>query len=72
MVLCHLNGIFIPEEIRSVEHENMQGMAFDPLTTIEQPSKFADLRVNLYVKGGFALLIGIYFYSRRELARVIV
>jgi len=28
--------------------------------------------IMFYVKGGFALLIGIYFYSRRELARVIV
>ncbi len=28
--------------------------------------------IMLYVKGGFALLIGMYFYSRRELARVIV
>ncbi len=28
--------------------------------------------IMFYVKGGFALLMGMYFYSRRELARVIV
>jgi len=52
--------------------------AFNPLSDLTDGklvpwrTVFGAGAIMFYVKGGFALLIGMYFYSRRELARVIV
>lgn len=52
--------------------------AFNPLgdltdgKLVSWTSVFGAGVIMFYIKGGLALLIGVYFYSRRELARVIV
>ena len=45
-VLRHLDGILIPEEVRRVQHIDMQRVAFDPLTAVDEPAQCAQLAVN--------------------------
>ncbi len=43
MILGHLNGVGVTEEIRSVQQVDMQGVAFDPFAAIGEPAKRAQL-----------------------------
>src|SRR5262245_28121347 len=38
MILGHVDRIRIPEEIRRMKHEDVQRVALDPFTTIDQPA----------------------------------
>src|SRR5579883_1950414 len=42
MIFSHLDGPRISKKIRSMKHEDVKCVAFDPLAAIDQAPKFAD------------------------------
>jgi hypothetical protein len=44
VVLGHVDRALVAEEVRRVQHIDVQRVAFDPFAAIEQPTQFAHLR----------------------------
>ena len=42
MVLGHLDGVLVPQEVRGVEHEDVEAVGLDPLAAVEQPPQRPD------------------------------
>jgi len=47
MVLRHLDGILIAEEVGRVQHVDMQRVAFDPLAAVNKPAQQSQLTIDL-------------------------
>jgi hypothetical protein len=46
VVARHGDRALVPEEVRRVQHEHVQGVALDPLAAVDQPAQRADLLVD--------------------------
>ena len=42
MVLGHLDSVLVPQEVRGVEHEDMEAVGLDPFAAVEQPPQGPD------------------------------
>jgi hypothetical protein len=47
----HLDAVLVAEEIRRVQHDDMQRVALDPFAAIDQPAQRAQLAADLDAEG---------------------
>ena len=52
MVLGHLDGVLVPQEVRGVEHEDVEAVGLDPLAAVEQPPQGPDGAGDRHPQGG--------------------
>src|ERR1022692_554098 len=53
VVTSHLDGIGIAKEIRRVQHEDVERMAFDPFSAVKQAAQHPHCRINLDAQRAF-------------------
>jgi len=65
MIPGHSDRIFVPEKIGSVQKINMEGMAFDPFTAIEETPEFAQLAIDRNSADTFHCMNGAHLVGNR-------
>ena len=65
VVSGHRHRALVPQEIRSVEQIDMQGVALDPLRAVEQPAEHADLRTGPDPQSRFQRMDSAHLVSHR-------
>ena len=65
MVLGHLHGVLVAKKVRRMQHVDVQRVAFDPFTAVDQPPQFPQLTVHIDAKGAFNSVDGTHLISNR-------